>query len=122
MVRGFQGSHTGIKNLAYFLVFHVLIIFHVEDEALFLWQGLNGLLKHDVGFITVKPLVAFEGFCDIGFGIIQGKVLFAFVDESDALLGYAFFSNCPGSKVVLLDYETNCNIEDIMELKKIIID
>mgnify|MGYP000709580083 CR=1 FL=1 len=58
------------------LVFHFLEIFQVEDDALFLGQLQDGLLKKPLRFVAVKVRVAFQLVYQSGIGIVDGQLVF----------------------------------------------
>lgn len=86
MVGCFERSDAGLQDLAHFFVFHVLEIFHVKDDALLLGEGLQCALQHEVGFVAIEIGVAFQTVDGVGFGVVDGDGVAAFLDKGEALV------------------------------------
>ena len=60
MVGGFKRTDRSAENFRHLLIFHLVVIAHVEDETLFFREVHDRLLEGELEFVAVEIFVAFE--------------------------------------------------------------
>ena len=62
MIGCFERTHGSSEQGAHFFIFHFFKIFQIEDNALFLGQGVNGFLEFELRGVAVEIGVSFQVF------------------------------------------------------------
>ena len=75
MIGGFQGSHRRAHNLLHLFILHIVNIFHVEDETLFLREGENRFLQFELDRIAIEVAIALQAFQQEQVGIIHRDLI-----------------------------------------------
>ena len=60
MIACFESAHRGAENLGYVLIFHLVVVAHIEHQALFLGKAVDGSLQFFLNFVAVEIGVGFD--------------------------------------------------------------
>ncbi len=88
VIRRFQGAYRRAKDFAHFLIFHLVVVAHVEHQALLLGQRGYGFLQLDLGLIAVKVLVGLQAVDEERIVFVERNVVLnlLLVDEGYRLI------------------------------------
>lgn len=85
MICGLQRPDSRAENLADFLILHVLKVFHLKHQALFLRQTGYDFLQLGLQLVSVKKLIAHQEVNHTGV-FIQTKMIFLLLHKIQRLI------------------------------------